>query len=109
MESLLDSELRKTLKDAQKKALKSLRKHWDGLTIFADDPLVPMDNNAAERALRNPVVGRKNYYGSGSERSGHFSAKMFSIFQTWLINGLDPIRLLQDFLQRCAQTRGQPP
>ena len=24
-----------------------------------------MDNNTAERALRNPVVGRKNYYGSG--------------------------------------------
>jgi hypothetical protein len=37
-----------------------------GLTLFVDYPEVPMDNNYGERQLRNPVVGRKNYYGSGS-------------------------------------------
>src|SRR5207249_3952659 len=34
------------------------------LWVFVERPEVAMDNNAAERALRNPVVGRKNYYGS---------------------------------------------
>jgi len=39
---------------------------WKGLTVFLEDPLVPLDNNAAERALRGPVLGRKNHYGSRS-------------------------------------------
>lgn len=103
------AELKGKLKDCQRKALSSLQKHWKGLTIFADNPLVPMDNNAAERALRNPVVGRKNYYGSGSKWSGELSAKLFSIIQTWLHNRLDPVNLLRDFLKQCADARGKPP
>lgn len=95
--------------ERQRKVLRSLIKHWDGLTIFVEQPEVPMDNNAAERALRTPVVGRKNYYGSGSSESGSFAAMMFTISQTWLCNKLDPIRLLQDFLTRMAEARGQPP
>ena len=50
---------------AKRKVLSSLQNHWDGLTVFVERPEVAMDNNTAERALRNPVVGRKNYYGSG--------------------------------------------
>jgi len=46
---------------AQDKVLSSLDNHWDGLTIFVERPEVAMDNHTAERALRNPVVGRKNY------------------------------------------------
>lgn len=95
--------------ERQRKVLHSLMKHWKGLTIFVEQPEVPMDNNAAERALRNPVVGRKNYYGSGSSESGSFTAMMFTICQTWLCNKLDPIRLLQDFLTRTGEARGQPP
>ena len=109
IETRMDQQLKGPLKEKPKKILQSLRRHWQGLTIFVSDPLIPMDNNAAERALRNPVIGRKNYYGSGSEDSGHFAAKMFTIIQTWLYNGLDPIALLQDFLTQCANNRGQPP
>ena len=54
----------------QSKVLKSLDKHWSGLTVFVDHQEVPLDNNTAERAQRGPVVGRKNYYGSGSLWSG---------------------------------------
>jgi hypothetical protein len=34
---------------------------------------------------------------------------MFSIFQTWLINGPDPYALLRDYFDLCAQTPGRPP
>jgi transposase len=37
---------------------------WHGLLRFLEDPRIPLDNNATERALRGPVVGRKNHYGS---------------------------------------------
>jgi transposase len=52
---------------AKQKVLSSLHNHWDGLTVFVARPEVAMDNNTAERILRNPVVGRKNYYGTGCE------------------------------------------
>jgi transposase len=51
---------------AKTKVLNSLHNHWAGLTVFLGRPEVAMANNTAERTLRNPVVGRKNYYGSGS-------------------------------------------
>ena len=49
------------LHPAQYKVLSSLHNHWDGLTVFVERPEVAMDHNTAERSLRNPVVGRKNY------------------------------------------------
>lgn len=92
----------------QKTALNSLKRHWPGLTMFIRDPRIPLHNNRAERLLRNPVVLRKNSYGSGSKWSGEFASKMFSIFQTWLVNNLDPEALLLDFFDQ-ASAPGRPP
>jgi hypothetical protein len=44
------------------KAVRYRLKRWAGLTRFVEDPRIPLDNNAAERALRGPVVGRKNHW-----------------------------------------------
>jgi transposase len=68
-----------------------------------------MDNNTAERILRNPVVGRKNYYGSGSVWSAHLAAMLFSVLQTFLLWGLNPHHWLHAFLQACADHGGQSP
>ena len=68
-----------------------------------------MDNNTAERILRNPVVGRKNSYGSGSVWSAHLAAMMFSVLQTVLLWGLNPHHWLRAFLQACAESGGQSP
>ena len=64
-----------------RKVLESLGNRWNGLTVFVERPEVPMDNNTAERSERRQVVGRKNYYGSGSLWSGRLAAMMFSLFQ----------------------------
>jgi transposase len=45
---------------------------------------VALDNNAAERVLRNPVVGRKNYDGSGSVWSAHLAAVMEDVSKLWI-------------------------
>ena len=37
-----------------------------GWPAHRDFPDLPLDNNTAERAIRTPVVGRKNYNGSGA-------------------------------------------
>ena len=91
------------------KVLRSLRNHWQGLTLFVEDPDLPMDNNQAERALRGPVVGRKNYYGSGAQWSGELSAALFSLFHTlerWRIN---PRTWLTEYLNACAVAGGRVP
>jgi transposase len=94
---------------AKRKVLSSLQNHWDGLTVFVERPEVAMDNNTAERALRNPAVGRKNYYGSGSVWSAHLAAMLFSLLQTILLWGLNPHHWLSAFLQACADNGGQSP
>ena len=94
---------------AKTKVLRSLHNHWAGLTVFVGRPEVAMDNNTAERALRNPVVGRKNYYGSGSVWSAHLAARMFSVLQTVLLWGLNPHHWLSAFLQACADNNGTCP
>lgn len=105
-----DRELAQTdLLPPQRKVLTSLQNHWSGLMVFVDHPMVPMDNNEAERRARGPVVGRKNFYGSGSLWSGRLAAMLFSLFQTMQVWNVDVGRWLTAYLTACAKTRGQPP
>jgi len=99
----------KTLHSAQRKVLESLQNHWSGATLFLDHPEVPMDNNESERRLRNPVVGRKNYYGSGSLWSGNLAAMMFTLFQTLLMHGINPKKYLTAYFEQCASHGGSIP
>lgn len=98
-----------TLHSAQRKVLESLKNHWPGLTVFVEHPEVPMDNNAAERSARNPVTGRKNYYGSGRVWSAQLAAMMFTVFQSVLLWGLNPRHWLHSFLCACAEKGGTVP
>jgi len=110
MEKTRDAQLSDpTLHQASQKALESLKNHWDGATLFVDHPEVPMDNNESERCLRNPVIGRKNYYGSGSVWSGTLTAALFTLFQTLLKNQIDPQQFLLAYFDACAQNGGKPP
>jgi len=93
----------------QRKVLVSLCEHWKGLTVFYDYPEVKMDNNPAEQSMRNPVLGRNGYYGSGSLWSAELAAMQFSIFQTMLLWGLNPRTWLRLYLEACAKNLGQPP
>ena len=97
------------LRSPQRKVLTSLQEHWPGLTVFVDHPEVPMDNNYAERCHRGPVLGRKNFYGSGALWSGRLAAILFSLFQTIQVWGMDVSRWLTAYLTACAQAGGKPP
>ena len=78
------------------KALKYLLAHWDGLTLFLEDPRIALDNNAAERVLRGPVVGRKNFYGNRSKRGAKTAAILYSLIETAKLNGCDPAAYLRE-------------
>ena len=89
--------------------LQSLQEHWPGLTRFLDDPRIPLDNNASERQLRGPVVGRKNYYGSGAIWSGRLAAMLFSLFATLQQCQVNARPWLTSYFQACAKAGGRPP
>ena len=92
----------------QKKVMTSLQNHWQGLTVFVEHPEIPMDNNHSERCLRNPALGRNNYYGHHSRAAGEFAAMQFSIIQTCLLHGINPNAYLAYYLQACAQQNKAP-
>jgi transposase len=97
------------LRQPCRKVLESLQEHWTGLMRFVDDPRIPMDNNASERAGRGPAVARKNFYGSGSLWSGRLAATMFSLLATLAHWKLNPRRWLAWYLENCAVAGGKPP
>jgi len=72
------------------KAIEYMLKLWNGLTLFLEDPRVPLTNNGAERALRGVVVGRKNHYGSRSKRGTEVAALFYTLFETAKLSGVDP-------------------
>jgi transposase len=110
MEQQREAELAQPeLHPARRKVLESLREHWPGLTVFVGHPEVPMDNNTAGRSERGPVVGRKNYYGSGAVWSGRLAAMLFSLFQTSALWGINPRPWLTAYLTACAEAGGQAP
>jgi transposase len=60
------------------------------LFTFVADPAVPPTNNAAERALRPLVVGRKISGGSRSPQGSRTRMILQSVVATWELRGLDP-------------------
>ena len=91
------------------KVLESMTAHWAGLTVFVACPWVDIDNNAAERSMRSPVVGRKNFNGSGSEVCAELAATMYSLFATMKLWGLNLRTWLTAYLQACADNGNAPP
>jgi transposase len=68
--------------------------NWDRLTRFVEDARVPLDNNATERGIRGPVVGRKNHYGSKSRRGTEIAAIFYSLLESAKLAGVDPAKYL---------------
>ena len=97
------------LHPAAAKVLATLDREWEGLARHRDFPDADLDNNRSERALRTPVVGRKNYYGSHAEWSAHLAARVWTITATAERHGLEPLTYLTEYLNICAQTGGKPP
>ena len=60
------------------------------LRRYLDDGHLSIDNNSAERAIKNFAVGRRNWLFAKSIRGADASAVVYSIAETALLNGLKP-------------------
>ena len=87
------------------KAVRYLLELRPGLTRFLDDPRIPLDNNRVERAIRGPVIGRKNHYGSRSRRGTEVAAILYSLIETAKLLGVEP----HDYLLKATHAAIQEP
>ena len=88
-------------KARQAKALRSLLKHREGLSVYLD-PQVPMDNNASERSLRAPIIGRKLSFGNDSWGGARLTAQLYSVLATLNRHEIDLEHWLHEWLSACA-------
>lgn len=85
---------------------KNLLKVWPALFTFTEIDGVEPTNNAAERALRGPVIQRKLSLGSQSERGERTIERLLSASVTCRLQRRSLFAYLADVL--AAKTRGDP-
>lgn len=81
------------------KAMSYFLKNYEGLTLFLENPLLPIDNNSQESLLRNPVVGRKTWYGNHSKRGAKTTAILFSLVESCKLNKVNPREYFKKLVQ----------
>lgn len=81
------------------RAIDYMSKRWSRAILFLEHPDVPLDNNAAERAIRGVVLGRKNHYGSRSQRGTEVAAVFYSLIESAKLVGVDAA----EYLRRAAE------
>ena len=68
--------------------------------MFLDDPLVPIDTNGVERALRRVKLGQKNWLFSWTESGAYNVGIINSLTATCQLLEISPLVYLVDVLQR---------
>ena len=76
--------------------------NWKALSHFVDDARLPLDNNAAESALRIVALIRKNSLFVYDEEKGRNFAGLLSLIATCEANDIEPVAYLTDVLKRIA-------
>ncbi len=88
------------------KAVRYMLKRWEGLTLFVENPLVALDNNAAERSLRGPVIGRKVHYGSKSQHGTEVAAILYTLLETAKLCSVEPAAYLKAAAEHALKKSG---
>ena len=96
------------LQEPAKKALATLDREWDGLAAHRGYPMIGLDNNAAERMIRGPVVTRKNAGGSRNGDTARNAAVIWTVTATAQMAGLNLLTWLTAYFDECGRNGGKP-
>ena len=77
------------------------------LKAFLEDEEIPMDNNAAERAIRGFCIGRSNWHLIDTMDGARASAIVYSIAETAKANGLKPYNYFEHLLSELPKHYGE--
>ena len=78
---------------------------WEALGRYTQSGYLSMENNAAERLVKNPAIGRKNYLFVGGIGGGNNAAVFYSLVSSAKANGVEPFAWLQDLYTRLPYYR----
>jgi transposase len=78
--------------------------NWTALCRYTEAGFLSIDNNVAEREMKQIATGRKNWYFVGSEKGGRTAAVLYSFTSTCHRLKIDPWVYLQDVLTRLPAT-----
>ena len=87
-------------------AITYLVDHEAGLKVFLSDARVDIDNNRTERGMRGPAVGRRNHYGSKTERGTQVAALFYTLTESAKLAGVDPAVYLAEATRRALDNPG---
>lgn len=77
---------------------------WDALCRYTEHGWLDIDNNAAERAMKQVAIGRKNWLFAGNDAFGQHHAVLWSLIASAEAHGIDPQRYLTSVLAKIAST-----
>jgi transposase len=92
-----------TAQSALGKAVNYLASNWSRLERYIEAGFLPIDNNAAERAIKPFVIGRKAWLFSDTPKGATASAQIYSLVETAKANGQEPYTWLRHVLERLPQ------
>ena len=75
-------------------------RHWVALHRFLGDSDLEIDNNGAERAIKDFVLSRKNFLFVGSDSGGRAMAINLSFVESCKRNNINPVEYLADVFAR---------
>ena len=82
------------------KAINYLASNWSRLERYVQAGFLPIDNNAAERAIKPFVIGRKAWLFSDTPKGATASAQIYSLVETAKVNGQEPYTWLRHVLEQ---------
>jgi transposase/regulator of replication initiation timing len=95
-----------------RRAISYMTSRWECFERFLESGAIPLDNNASERAVKNPVMGKKNWLFFGSPAGGRAAAVFYTLTATCRRLQIDPYAYLKDVFERLPQlmaTQAGPP
>lgn len=95
-------------RSAMAKAIGYYWNNYEGLTRCLKDVEIPLDNNGQEGLLRPPVVGRKTWLGTHSERGAKTAATLQSIDASCRLNKVNQ-REYFPYVVGCIHRGESPP
>jgi transposase len=82
----------------QRKLCARILRHLKELFVFVAEPMVPPDNNGAERSLRHLVTSRKISGGTRSAQGTDTKLTLCSLFGTWRAQRVNPFLACRQLL-----------
>jgi transposase len=88
-------------------AIQYMTKRWESFARFLESGAIPLENNAAERSVKLPVIAKKNHLFFASTAGGEAAMIYYTLTSTCRRLHVDPSAYLRDLFTQLPQTPGE--